>query len=411
MPFAMVETLSLRAARRLALARAGLLSPVWSGLPARAGRGTAAMRRAAEAVIARFGYLQLDTVSVAGARSHTIVLLSRLDGLPPRLGEELLQPGTPLFEYWGHEASWIPLELYPAFGFRREEYRVHPWWGDLLGEHRQLADALLRRIADEGPLRSLDLEGEGGQPARPSSGSQTGWWQLKVAKKVATALWSAGELAIRERRGFQRTFDLTERVIPERWRRLRLDCASSLQRLLLTALGGHGWATTGTLAATWRLRNKREELQAALAALEAAREIVACAVVNGQGKRIAGWCRPADLELAARLERARPRADRPVLLSPFDPLLWDRGRVRLLFGFDQVLEIFKPAPQRVYGYYCLPVLAGERLVGRVDLKARPSAGSLEVVAAHPETDDAATRDAMGAAAARFAQALGLALSD
>lgn len=364
-------------------------------------------------MIGRFGYLQLDTVSVAGARSHTIVLLSRLAGFPSRLGEELLQPGEPLFEYWGHEASWIPIELYPAFGFRREEYRVHPWWGDLLGEHRQLADDLLRRIEVEGPLRSLDLEGKRGRPARPASGSQTGWWQLKPAKRVLSALWSAGDLAVRERRAFQRTYDLTERVVPARWRNERLDRDTSLRKLLLTALGGHGWATTGTLAATWRLRNRREQIAGALRDLETAGEIVACTLVgerrDGKGpQRVHGWCRPADLELAARLERARPREDRPVLLSPFDPLLWDRGRVQLLFGFSQALEIFKPAAKRVYGYYVLPVLAGERLVGRVDLKARPAEGRLEVVAAHHEEAGPRAREVVWRAVERYAAALGLA---
>ena len=394
-----METLSRRAARRLALARAGLLPPRWSGLPARAGARERSARAAANAVVARFGYLQLDTVSVAGARSHALVLLSRLDGFRPALGEELLRPGEPLFEYWGHEASWIPLELYPAFGFRREEYRVHPWWGDLLGEHRQLAADLLRRIETEGPLRSLDLEGASGG----------GWWQLKPAKKVASALWSAGELAIRERRGFQRTFDLTERVIPETVRAARLDTAGSIRRLLLVALGGHGWATTGTLAATWRLRNRRAEILAALEALREAGEIVACTVDAGRDGRVRGWCRPADLELAARLESARIGAHRPVLLSPFDPLLWDRARVRLLFGFEQTLEIFKRAEQRVWGYYCLPVLAGERLVARVDLKARQAAGTLEVLAAHLEerVREVVAREALTRALARFAQSLEL----
>jgi uncharacterized protein YcaQ len=394
-----METLSRRAARRLALARAGLLPPRWSGLPARAGARVRSARAAAHAVVARFGYLQLDTVSVAGARSHALVLLSRLDGLPPALGEELLRPGEPLFEYWGHEASWIPLELYPAFGFRREQYRVHPWWGDLLSEHRQLAADLLRRIEREGPLRSLDLEGASGG----------GWWQLKPAKKVASALWSAGELAIRERRGFQRTYDLTERVIPEPYRAARLDTAGSIRRLLLVALGGHGWATTGTLAATWRLRNRRAEILAALEALREAGEIVPCTVDAGRDGKVRGWCRPADLELAARLEGARIGSRRPVLLSPFDPLLWDRARVRLFFGFEQTLEIFKRAEQRIWGYYCLPVLAGERLVARVDLKARPAAGTLEVLAAHLEEGvrEVVARDALTRALARYAESLEL----
>ena len=398
------ETLSLRAARRLALARAGLLPPAWSGLPARAGARERSARAAAHAVVARFGYLQLDTVSIAGARSHALVLLSRLDAFPPALGEELLRPGEPLFEYWGHEASWIPLDLYPAFGFRREEYRVHPWWGDLLGEHRQLASDLLRRIEREGPLRSLDLEGDAG--AKPGGG---GWWQLKPARKVASALWSAGELAIRERRGFQRTYDLTERVIPELWRAARLDTAQSFRRLLLVALGGHGWATTGTLAATWRLRNRRAEIETALAELREAGEILPCTVDAGREGTARGWCRPTDLELATRLESARLGPRRPVLLSPFDPLLWDRARVRLLFGFEQTLEIFKRAEHRVWGYYCLPVLAGERLVGRVDLKARPAEGTLEVLAAHLEEGipTASARQALTGAVARYAEDLEL----
>lgn len=397
-----METLAPRDARRLALARAGLLKPGWTGMPARAAGSGRRARRAAHAVLRRFGYLQLDTVSVAGARSHAIVVASRLDGFDPALGEELLQPGEPLFEYWGHEASWIPIELYPAFEWRRREYRHHPWWGDLIGEHPEVARDLLRRVRDEGPVRSLDLEGEGG----------SGWWQLKTAKKVASALWSAGELAVRERRGFQRTFDLTERVIAEEWRRRPLPYPEALKVLLLRALAGHGWATTGTLAATWRLRNQgRRGVATALAELAEEGAIVPCAVAadTAGGRPIAGWVRPGDLELVPRLAGLRPRRDRGVLLSPFDPLLWDRARVRQLFGFDQVLEIFKPAPKRIYGYYCLPVLAGDRLVARVDLKADRAAGVLRVVALHFEAAAAGTADRAAVASAldRYAGSLGL----
>ena len=185
-----METLTIREARRLALCRAGLLEPRWGGLPGSAPRRADVARRAAYEVIGRFGYLQLDTVSVAGARSHALVLLSRLDGLDPAVGEELLHPGAPVFEYWGHEASWIPLELYPALEFRRRDFARHPWWGDVVGAHPEVARALRRRIREDGPLRSIDMEGPGGK----------GWWDFKIAKRVATALWSSGELAIRERR-------------------------------------------------------------------------------------------------------------------------------------------------------------------------------------------------------------------
>jgi uncharacterized protein len=390
--------LTVRQGRRLALARAGLLKPEWTDLPHRAsGRGARA-RAAVHAIIDRFGYLQLDTVAIAGARSHAIVLMSRLEGLEPSLGEELLRPGAPLFEYWGHEACWLPLELYPAFGFRRREFRRHPWWGDLVGAHPQVARDLLRRIRDEGPLRSADLEGDGGR----------GWWDHKLSKKVATALWSSGDLAIGERVNFQRTYDLAERVIPAAVRGPSLPAAKALEVLLLRALAGHGWATAGTLAATWRLRNRSAEIVAALGRLEAQGCVLSCALENPGNRATPGWVLPEDLDLAARLETVRPRTDRGVLLSPFDPLLWDRARVARLFGFDQVLEIFKPAPRRRYGYYCLPVLAGDRLVARYDLKADRRRGRLEMLSLRFEDgESAADREAARQALARYAGALGL----
>ncbi len=397
-----MEEISVRQARRLALARAGLLKPEWLTLPGRAaGRGKRA-RDAALAIIEHFGYLQLDTVSIAGARSHAIVLLSRLEGFNPTLAEELLQPGQPLFEYWGHEASWLPLALYPAFEFRRTDYRCHPWWGDVISENAKVADDLRRRIREEGPLRSLEMEGRGSR----------GWWDLKLAKRVAAALWSSGELAIRERRNFQRSYDLAERVIPERWRSEPLDEEAALEALLLKALVGHGWARTGTLTATWRLRGRPEKVALVLKRLAETGRIRRCRMMGGD-RPAPGWILAEDLELAARLESVRPRRDRGVLLSPFDPVLWDRERVARLFGFEQLLEIFKPAPQRKFGYYCLPILAGERLIGRFDLKASRRQGTLTVLCSRFEqtgTDrPGSPADAAAAASAltRYSDALGL----
>lgn len=396
-----MESLSILEARRLALCRAGLLNPAWTGLRERAqGRGKRA-RDGCHEILRRFGYLQLDTISVAGARSHTLVLLSRLEGLDPALPEELLRPGEPLFEYWGHEASWLPMELYPVFAFRRDGFSAHPWWGDLIGEHPEIADGILERIRDEGPLRSVDLEGRGGPEM----------WAIKLSKKVASALWSRGDLAIRERKGFQRTFDLAERVIPDAMRTRSVPYSEALKILLARALTGHGWAQTGTLTATWRLRNQGQAVAQALAELVEDGEVVPCQLAAGE-RTLVGWIRPGDLELADRLRRARPRRDRGVLLSPFDPLLWDRKRVQMLFDFEQVLEIFKPAAQRIYGYYCLPVLAGERLVARYDLKADRKNGSLKVLALRYEDENpsAATRRAVSGALSRYAEALSLDLA-
>jgi uncharacterized protein YcaQ len=396
-----MESLSVADARRLALARAGLLKPEWTGLP----RGRKASRReAAFEVIRRFGYLQLDTVSVAGARSHGIVLHSRLPGLDREAPESLLRPGAPLFEYWGHEASWIPVELYPAFAFRRKEFQTHPWWGDLIGDNPRVAASILDRIRNEGPLRSSELEGR----------SSSGWWNLSVAKKVVSALWSAGTLAVRERRNFQRTYDLAERVIDAKWRVTELSLPESLKVLLLRALEGHGWATTSTLAATWRFRFLRKEIATALEELEEEGSIRKCLVQEKAGSRVAGWIRPEDLDLAARLHRLRlaPREiDEGNLLSPFDPILWDRARVKLLFGFHQVLEVFTPAPRRKYGYYCMPVLAGERLVARYDVKAEKAKGALRALSVHYEKGaSAAGRKAARRALERYGASLGLKLA-
>ncbi|RLE22592.1 MAG: hypothetical protein DRJ65_13550 [Acidobacteria bacterium] len=396
-----METISTKVARRLALIRAGLLKPEWSGLPRRATGDGKRARDAALSVIRNFGYLQLDTVSIAGARSHTIVLMSRLEGFDPHLGEELLKPGEPLFEYWGHEASWLPIELYPLFAFRRRAFASHPWWGNLIREHPEVADKLRRRIRDEGPLRSIDMEGR----------RSPGWWDLKIAPKVAAAMWSSGELAIRERKAFQRTFDLAERVIPDQWRSARVGEDEALEKLLLLALGGHGWATTGTLVQTWRLSSHRTAVEAALSRLADGAVILPCSVVGENGSVNRGWIRPSDLELAGRVNDLRPRRDRGVLLSPFDPLLWDRQRVQQLFGFHQVLEIYKPAAQRIYGYYCLPVLAGDRLIARLDLKADRKAGRLNVFSEMYEGEGSITSGTARAAVKyglnRFATALGL----
>ena len=395
-------TLNTRQVRRLALLRGGLLRPEWLGLPSTArARGVSAVGRCHQ-WIEHFGYLQLDAVAVAGARTHGIVLASRLSGLDANTAESLLSPGQPVFEYWGHEACWLPLSMYPLFAFRRDDFRIHPWRGDLLTEHATLAAQLLERAREEGPFRSIDLDGE----RRP------GWWNLKLAKLVAEALWSSGALVIRERRNFQRIYDLPERVIPAPLLEAQVPLDEAFRALLLRALAGHGFATTGLLAATWRLRNLRPAIDLALQVLVESGDILPAEYLDGKRKQ-AGWLLAADAERLDRIESARLHGGRGVLLSPFDPVLWDRARVQTLFNFEQHIEIYKPAAERQYGYYCLPVLAGERLIGRVDLKAEREVGSLNVLALHREpakrSDTARDAAAIEHALERFAGQVGFTL--
>lgn len=177
----------------------------------------------------------------------------------------------------------------------------------------------------------------------------------------------------------------------------------------MRALRGHGWATTATLAATWRLRHLRQEIARAIAELVEEGKVAPC-FLRVDGRRIDGWIRPPDLERAERLSDLTLHIDRAVLLSPFDPLLWDRRRVEQLFGFHQILEIFKPAQQRRYGYYCLPLLAGDRLVARCDLKAHRQGKRLELLNLHFEQPaKRRDRERVGAALRRYANRLELSL--
>ena len=206
-----------------------------------------------------------------------------------------------------------------------------------------------------------------------------------------------------ERKRFQPLYDLTERVIPERFRQVNVAEREAVKILLTKALDGHGWATTKTLVDTWRLTKRQELIKSCLDELLEAGTVVACSL-DGR----TGWVRPDDLDLAGRLVSAKLRTDSPVLLSPFDPVLWDRNRVQALFDFEQVLEIFKPAHQRKYGYYCMPVVAGDRLIARCDLKADRKAGRLDVLSIHAEARG--VRSIVGRAIDRYASSLGLAVS-
>jgi len=292
----------------------------------------------------------------------------------------------------------VLIHLSPS-AFRRRELREVPRWGVFVAEHRDVAKEILRRIEDEGPLRSLDFE----------SGRFGTNWQLKTATFVASGLWGTGELAIRERCSFQRVYDLPERVIPDDVRSRDMSFEEALPVLVLKALDGHGWARQGTIADTWRLKNRRAALETALLRLREEGKITACELVGDDGQRTTGWIRAEDLDLAARLDRTRPRQDRGVLLSPFDPVLWDRKRVAALFDFDQVLEIYKPVKDRVYGYYCLPVLAGDRLVARVDLKCDRKAGTINLLSCRfeDETPSSAQQEAVRTAVERHARMLGM----
>ncbi|MHB2024736.1 MAG: winged helix-turn-helix domain-containing protein [Mycobacteriales bacterium] len=354
--------LSLRDARRLALAAGGLAR----------GRGRFVRPGQLLRVAHQLSAIQLDSVNVL-VRAHYLPAFSRL-GCYPRSALDGLASGTgsrrALFEYWGHAASLLPVELYPLLRWRmrRAEERFETWGGParLARERPGYIQEVLAQIADRGPLAAAELTDRG---HRPTGEWGWNWHEGKVA--LEWLFWT-GQVTTFARRGFVRVYDLTERVLPAAiLNSPDLGEAESQRQLLLLAARALGVATVADLADYFRIPLPVATARAR--ELQDAGELTKVSVV--------GWAAPGYLLAGTRIPGpARARA----LLSPFDPLVWFRDRVRRLFGFDYRIEIYYPAGKRVHGYYVLPFLLGDELSARVDLKADRAPGRLLVQAAWGE---------------------------
>jgi uncharacterized protein len=318
--------LSADEARRIALRAQGLV-----GAPDRRG-GVPAMLRA-------LGAVQLDTISVL-ARSHELVAYARLGPVGRDAVETAYWTGD-AFEYWSHAMSVLPVAEWPWFAFRRRRFLERQRrWHDV---HRAAVDTLREQLRD-GPLTTKEIGGA-------KAGSE--WWDWSEAKIAIEWLLDVGEVACVERRGWRRVYDLAERAIPASLLREEPDDRACLERLVAQGGRAMGVATRGDLADYHRLR-----LDDVAVGLEGS-GLVPVAV---DGWDAPAWADPAALETPVRGRH------RTTLLSPFDSLIWDRKRTPRVFGFDHRIEAYVPKPKRVHGYYAMPLLAGGRLVGRVDPK-------------------------------------------
>jgi uncharacterized protein len=351
------ETLSADQARRIALAAQGLADP------RPAGRVDA---RHLRRVLDRLGQLQIDSVNVL-SRSHYLPVFARLGPYPRDLLDRMSWgPRAELFECWGHAASLVQLRLQPCLRWRMERSRTldQPWWRPLKARP-ELIDEVRALVAAKGPI-GAGVTGEA-RPNRP--GQMWNWSDGKVALEY---LFGTGEVATAGRPHFERLYDLTERVIPPEVLAVPTPAEEDGQReLVRTSARALGVATAADLLDYFRLRADYGRLR--IAELVEAGELLPVTVE--------GWKDRAYLWAGARIPR---RVSARALLSPFDSLVWERARTERLFGFRYRIEIYTPAPKRVYGYYVLPFLLGERLVGRVDLKADRAGGRLLVQAAHSE---------------------------
>jgi uncharacterized protein YcaQ len=379
------DSLSLSQARRIALAAQGFTDP-------RPG-GVATMRHL-KRVLGRTGLLQIDSVNVL-QRAHYLPLFSRLGGYPTGLLDRAAyRAPRELFEYWGHEASLIPVALQPYLRWRMDEAHLRAWGGmrRVALEQPELVAWVLDEVRERGPLTAAEIEQD------VPRGTQNWGWNWSDAKAALEWLFWTGEVTAAQRNGaFARVYDLTERALPAAVVNAPTPSEPDAHReLVRVAAMAMGVAAEVELRDYFRLP------------VAGARQAVAQLVESGELRpvTVAGWRPQAYLHVDAKTPRW-VRAS--TLVSPFDPLIWERNRTERLFGFRYRIEIYVPAAQRVHGYYVLPFLLGDRLVARVDLKADRKAGVLRVPGAwaepgHPPGEVA---EALAAALTDLAEWLGL----
>jgi uncharacterized protein YcaQ len=356
----MSQSISIRQARRLALAAQGFAEPRPGGR---------VDRRHLRKTMSRLQLLQLDSVPVV-VRTQYMPLFSRLGAYRAELLDEIAYDADEWFEAWSHEASLLPVEMEPWLRWSKQSAREGETWKHLYTLAQKdpgYIEAVLGEVKARGPIAAGDLE----DPRRRSGD----WWGSRSGGAVALDwLFRIGVLGVRRTRRFVKQFDLLERIVPAKIRAQETPSfESSLDELLMRSARAHGIGTADCLVDYFRLPVR--PAKARLAGL----------VEDGrlEKARVEGWTKPA---------YRHPKAPLPceikavTLLSPFDPVVWNRKRIDALFGFDYRIEIYVPARKRKFGYYVLPFLMGERLVGRFDLKTDRAARILRVLAAHAEPD-------------------------
>lgn len=369
----MRSSLSAAEARRIALAAQGFAKP----------RPTTAGTRQLNTTLARMATLQIDSVNVF-ARSHYMPLFSRLGAYDTAALDRLLFSRRPPYvEYWAHVAAFIPATDWGLFRFRmdemRERYGSEP--GGWFDTHRDIVDWVRSELADRGPLRPAQIEHDAKKGARGP------WWDWDVVKRTLESLWMFGEVAIAGRRGFERRYALAEHVIPAEVLAAPVPRDDAVRELVRRAARAYGVATAADLADYWRIRDRK----AVVAAIDDLTDAGELEPVSVEGWTTAGRPARAWLHRDAVVPR---RITAAAILTPFDPVVWFRDRAERLFDFEYRIEIYTPAPKRRFGYYSLPVLIDDDLVGRIDLKADRAASTLLVQSAwweHGRPADAAPR--------------------
>jgi len=352
-------------ARRLFLNKHGLASA-----PKGSGKG-----EDLATVIDQLGFVQIDSINTV-ARAHHMILAARRPAYKEKNLKHLLERDRHLFEHWTHDAAVIPTEFFRHWRLRfarDREHLINRWRDWHKNGFEGKFDDVLKQISDHGPVTSATV----GEDEERSSG---GWWEWHPSKAALEFLWRTGDLSVCGRDGFQKVYDLTERVIPPQHLNAGYDRDETVDWAARSALERLGFATSGEISAFWDLISPHEAKDWCQQAL-AAGTIIEIEVESVDAKPRKTFALPQTLETLDRLPEPPSRVR---ILSPFDPALRDRKRAERLFGFSYRIEIFVPEPKRRYGYYVFPVLEGDRLVGRIDMKALRAENRLHVRAYWPE---------------------------
>jgi uncharacterized protein YcaQ len=353
-----VETLSAAQARRIALAAQGFGSGAVT-------EGQAAGTRQLNLFMQRLGVLQLDSVNVF-ERSHYLPAFARLGSYDKAALDKLtFVKRAPYVEYWAHQAALIPVDNWPLWEWFRQKEREGTGrtkrWAQ---EHPEMIAFLLNELAEKGALPASAIEHESNKRNGP-------WWGWSEVKTGLEVLFFRGDVAVAGRTRFERSYDLPERRLPAEVLGREIPQGNAIRELVRLGSRALGVGTVRDIADYWRLPQAETKV--------AIRELVESGDL--QPVTVREWGAPAFLHRDARIPR---RIETAALLSPFDPVVWERARALRMYGFHYRIEIYTPAPQRIYGYYTLPVLIDDAIVGRIDLKTDRQNGVLRVQSAWRE---------------------------
>lgn len=364
----MTDRLSNADARRLFLWLHGLSD--FGATPLR--RGDVA------ALVERIGFVQIDSIRTV-ERAHHHIMFSRAGAYKPRWLDHHVERERTLFENWTHDASIIPARFFPywkpRFARAGAEMMGRAWWRERIGEEPERTCAqVLDYIAENGPVMARELKSDNPDPPEDLDPISKAWWGWHPSKAALVYLWRTGQLSVTRREGFQKVYDLTERVVPEEFRAHEPTEAEFLDWTCSEALDRVGFATHSQIARYWEAVNPAT----AKAWCEGGgRNALRKIEVEGMDGSVSEmYARP---DIGDLLEAAPAAPARIRFLSPFDPIVRDRKRAEWLFGFDFRIEIYVPAPQRKYGYYVYPMLERDRLIGRIEIKTNREADSLDVI--------------------------------